>query len=62
MKSRNGDDGAADNAMERFEDLGRKLFRVAKEDVEKVEHEAEEIIEEALGPPPAPGPAIEGED
>lgn len=49
--------------MERFEDLGRRLFRVAKEDLEKVEERAEEIIDYALGAPPATGPAIaEDED
>jgi hypothetical protein len=48
--------------MQRFEDLAKRIFRVAKDDVEKVEHEAEEIISEAIGPPPATGPAIAEED
>jgi len=48
--------------LQRFEDLAKRIFRVAKDDVEKVEHEAEEIISEAIGPPPATGPAIAEED
>ena len=50
--------------MQRFEDLAKRLFHVAKEDVEKAERAAEEVVDDALGPPPAQGPAIadEGED
>jgi len=48
--------------MERFEDLTKRLFRVAKDDLKKVEHEAENIVDEALGPPPAQGPAIVDEE
>lgn len=55
-----GDDSRT--SMERFEELGRKLFRVAKEDLEKAEREAKEIVDDAIGPPPAEAPAIEPEE
>ena len=51
-----------ENAMERFEEFGRKIFRVTKDDLKKVEERAEEIVDEALGPPPAKGPALVDED
>lgn len=53
-----------ESPMQRFEDLAKRLFHVAKEDVEQAERAAEEVVEDALGPPPAHGPAIadEGED
>jgi exonuclease VII small subunit len=56
-------DAESDSSMEKFEDVARRLFRVAKDDLEKAEREVEEIIEDALGPPPAQGPAVaEDED
>lgn len=51
-------DKDAETPMERFEDFGRRLFRVTKEDLKKVEERAEDIVDDALGPPPASGPAI----
>lgn len=49
--------------MERFEDLLGHIVSVTKEDVKKAEEAAEKVIDEALGPPPAGGPAIaEDED
>jgi len=36
--------------LEKFEDLGRKLFQVAKKDVEK----AKEVLEEAVEPKEQP--------
>jgi hypothetical protein len=52
-----------DDAMERFEDFGRKIFRVTKDDLKKAEEAAEKVVDEAIGPPPATGPAIaEDED
>ncbi len=51
-----GDD--PETAMERFEDLGRRLFRVTKDDLKKAEEAAEKVVDEALGPPPARGPAL----
>jgi hypothetical protein len=57
--SHNGDD--AMQPMERFEDLAKRLFRVAKGDVEKAEREAKELIDDTLGPPPAQGPAVSDE-
>lgn len=38
------------------------MFSKTKADVKKVEHAAEEIVEEALGPPPAHGPALADEE
>jgi hypothetical protein len=40
--------------MERFEDFARKVFSKTKDDLKK----AEEIVDEALGLPPAKGPAL----
>ena len=52
-----------DKAMERFEEFARKVFSKTKDDLKKAEERAEEIVDEAIGPPPAPGPAIaEDED
>jgi len=48
--------------MERFEDLLGRIVRVGKKDLEKVEREAEGIIEETLGLPPQGGEAIVEED
>jgi hypothetical protein len=50
-----------DSAMERFEDLARKVLSKTKDDLNKAEERAEEIVDEALGPPPAKGPAL-GDD
>jgi hypothetical protein len=55
-------DDAPGSAMERFEEFGRKIFRVTKDDLKKVEERAEELIDEALGPPPAKGPALADEE
>lgn len=44
--------------MERFEDFGRKIFRVTKEDLKKAEEAVEKVVDEAIGPPPAHGPAL----
>ncbi|MDP9110116.1 MAG: hypothetical protein M3M96_00575 [Candidatus Eremiobacteraeota bacterium] len=50
-------------AMARFEDFARKAFSKTKDDVRKVEERAEEIVDDALGSPPAKGPALaEDED
>jgi hypothetical protein len=38
-----------EGAMERFEDLGRRLFRVTKEDLKKAEEAAEKLVDEAIG-------------
>jgi hypothetical protein len=46
------------SAMERFEDFGRKIFRVTKEDLKKAEEAVEKVVDEAIGPPPAHGPAL----
>ena len=48
----------SETAMERFEDFARKVFSKTKDDLKKAEERAEEIVDEALGPPPVPGPAI----
>jgi hypothetical protein len=47
-----------ETAMGRFEDFGRRIFRVTKDDLKRVEDRAEELVDEALGPPPAKGPAL----
>ena len=41
--------------------LGR-IVKVSKEDLAKAERAAENIVDEALGPLPARGPALAGED
>jgi hypothetical protein len=51
-----------ETAMERFEDFARKVFSKTKDDLKKAEERAEEIVDEAIGPPPAPGPAIAEEE
>ena len=51
-----------EGAMERFEDLGRRIFRVTKDDLKKAEEAAEKIVDEAIGPPPARGPALADEE
>ncbi len=51
-----------DTAMERFEELGRKIFRVTKDDLKKAEEAVEKVVDEAIGPPPVPGPAITGDE
>ncbi len=59
------DEGEAsdpDTAMERFENLLGRVISAGKKDVEKAERKAEEIVEEAIGPPPAPGPALADEE
>ena len=49
--------------MERFEVFARKVFSKTKDDLKKAEERAEEIVDEAIGPPPARGQAIaEDED
>lgn len=50
-----------ESAMERFHDLLGKLVSVSKEDVAKIERAAEELVQDALGPPPAGSGAIEDE-
>jgi hypothetical protein len=51
-----------DLAMERFEEFGRRIFRVTKADLRKLEERAEKIADEAIGPPPAGDPAIADEE
>ena len=51
-----------DTAMERFEDFARKVFSKTKGDLKKAEERAEAIVDEALGPPPATGPALADEE
>ena len=51
-----------ESAMERFEDLGRRIFRVTKDDLKKAEEAAEKVVDDAIGPPPARGPALVDED
>lgn len=48
--------------MERFEDLGRRLFHVRKGAPKRAEDVAEKVIDETLGPPPAGGPALADEE
>jgi hypothetical protein len=48
--------------MERFEDFASELFSKTKDDLKKAEQRAEEIVEEALGPPPQGGPGLADED
>jgi hypothetical protein len=43
---------------ERFDALLGRIVKVPKEDLEKAERAAENIVDEALGPPPARGPAL----
>ncbi len=47
-----------ETAMERFENLLGRIVSAGKKDVRKAEERAEEIIDEALAPPPARGPAL----
>jgi hypothetical protein len=47
-----------DSAMQRFEDLAKRMFSIAKEDIAKVE----EIAEDITGPPPAGAPAVDEND
>jgi hypothetical protein len=47
-----------DTAMERFDALLGRIVKVSKDDLEKAERKAEEIVDEAIGPPPARGPAL----
>lgn len=51
-----------DTAMERFENLLGRIVSAGKKDVRKAEERVEEIVDEALGPPPAQGPALADED
>lgn len=51
-----------DTAMERMMDFGRRLFRVSKEDLKRVEEAAESVVDDALGPPPATGRALADEE
>jgi len=57
-----GEHPQAETPMQRFEDLLGRIVSVTKEDVKKPEEVAEKVIDEALGPPPAGGPAIPDED
>jgi hypothetical protein len=42
--------------MQRFEDLAKRLFSIAKDDVKKVEREAEELAADVVKPAePEPG-------
>lgn len=58
------DDGQhdPDTAMERFDALLGRIVKVSKEDLAKAERAAENIVDEALGPPPARGPALADEE
>ena len=51
-------DDDPESAMERFEKFGRKLFRVTKDDLKRAEEAVEKVVDEAIGPPPAKGPAL----
>lgn len=55
-------DDAEGSPMERFENLLGRIISAGKKDVKKAEQAAEEIVDEALGPPPAKGPALADED
>ena len=44
--------------MERFEEFARKVFSKTKDDLKKAEEATEKVVDEAIGPPPVPGPAI----
>jgi exonuclease VII small subunit len=56
-------DDSPESAMERLEEFGRKIFRVAKDDLKKAEEAVEKVVDDAIGPPPAKGPALaEDED
>jgi len=56
-------DDNPESAMERFENFGRKIFRVTKDDLKKAEEAVEKVVDEAIGPPPVKGPAlVEDED
>lgn len=48
--------------MERFNDLLGRLVKVSKEDLDEAERAAENIVDEALRPPPAKGPALADDD
>lgn len=48
--------------IDKFKDFVSEILTVTKDDIRKVEDEAEEITRDALGPPPAGAPAIDGED
>jgi hypothetical protein len=54
-------DDDPETAMQRFEDLLGRLVSVTTEEVQKAERAAEEIVEEALGPPPSGAPALDDE-
>jgi hypothetical protein len=58
MSSANNDRAPID----KFKDFVSEILTVTKDDIRKVEDEAEEITRDALGPPPAGAPAIEGEE
>lgn len=49
------DDASKGTPLERFESLAKKLFSIAKKDVEKVEETVEEFAEEII-PPEKPMP------
>ena len=48
--------------LENFKEFVSEILTVSKEDITKAEEAAKEIGRDALGPPPAGAPAIEGED
>jgi hypothetical protein len=54
-------DDSAD-PLKRFESFVSEILTVTKDDIRKAEEAAKEIGPEALGPPPAGAPAIEGDD
>ena len=47
-----------DTAMERFENLLGRIVRAGKKDVKKAEEAVERVVDDAIGPPPARGPAL----
>lgn len=54
----NGEQHDPETALERMEDFGRRLFRLTKEELAEVEREAEEVVRDALGPPPEGSEAV----
>jgi hypothetical protein len=49
-------------SLDRFKTLVSEILTVTKDDIRKAEEAAKEIGRDALGPPPAGAPAIEGEE
>lgn len=48
--------------MERFEDLLGRIVSVTKDDVQKAERKAKELVDDLLGPPPSGAPALDDEE